>query len=54
MLGWWLYQAATTFSVSAWDPLETYSLGTTLLQWAIILLIGFALNKKMSQLLLEK
>ncbi len=51
MLGWWLYQAATTFSVSAWDPFETYSLGTTLLQWAIILLVGFALNKKMSKLL---
>ncbi len=49
MLGWWLYLSVTAYSKSAWDPLETYSLGTTLLQWLAVVIVGLILNKKLNQ-----
>ena len=49
MLGWWFYLSVTAYSKSAWDPFDTYSLGTTLLQWSGIIIIGLILNKKFNQ-----
>jgi NSS family neurotransmitter:Na+ symporter len=49
MLGWWFYQSVTWLPESSWDIFESYSLGTTLLQWTLILLIGVLLNKKINR-----
>lgn len=49
MLGWWFYQSVTWLPDSSWDIFESYSLGTTFLQWAVILLIGILLNKKINR-----
>lgn len=38
MLGWWFYQSATSFDPDGWwHPFHTFSVGTCLLQWGIIL-----------------
>ncbi len=48
MLGWWFYQSLTWLPDSSWSILESFSLGTTLFQWTIILLAGILLNKKIN------
>lgn len=46
MICWWFYQSFTSFSQSPWSISESFSLGTVIFQWAIILLAGLFLNKK--------
>ncbi len=42
LLGWWFYQSITQFDPEGWwNPLHTYSVGTVVVQWAIVIL-GFA------------
>lgn len=48
LLVWWFWQSIS-WSGKWWNPFETYSLGTCLFQWAIVLLIFGLLNKKMNQ-----
>ncbi len=57
MIGWWFFQSVQWNPKTWWQPLRTYSLGTTILQWAAVLVIGilsvrwFAglLNKKRNE-----
>ncbi len=42
--GWWLYQAVTWYPESWMDPKEIFSVGTILIQWAILLVIVFITN----------
>ncbi|HGY55564.1 MAG TPA: sodium-dependent transporter [Caldithrix abyssi] len=51
MLVWWLWQSVQWYPDSWWNPLEVYSFGTTLLQWALILLAGLLFNRKFVKLL---
>ncbi|HID39038.1 MAG TPA: sodium-dependent transporter [Calditrichaeota bacterium] len=45
MLVWWLWQSVQWYPDSWWNPVEVYSFGTTLLQWAFILLAGLLFNR---------
>lgn len=44
IFGWWLYQGIMWYPGNWWNPFETFSTGTMLFQWAIALIIAFALN----------
>ena len=49
MLGWWLWQSIQWNPQSWWNPLETYSLATVIVQWLIVLGLGLIFNKKTTQ-----
>ncbi|MCH7639592.1 MAG: sodium-dependent transporter, partial [Bacteroidetes bacterium] len=50
LLVWWLWQATTTDFAARWyDPFETYSAMTCLVQWAVVLVALIALNRWMAQ-----
>ncbi len=51
MLGWWLYQSVSWYPNTWWNPFETFSLGTALLQWLILIVAGLALNSKFNKAL---
>ena len=44
VFGWWVYQSVVDHPDTWWNPLETFSTGTMLLQWGILLAIVLALN----------
>ena len=44
IFGWWLYQSVQ-FHDDWWNPLETFSTGTLLLQWGVLFVFVFALNR---------
>jgi neurotransmitter:Na+ symporter, NSS family len=45
LIGWWMYQAVSDFAPDTWwNPFETFSLATMLLQWAVLFAIVYALN----------
>ncbi len=46
MISWWFYQSITWLPESSWDITESFSLGTVLFQWLIVLIIGVILNNK--------
>jgi len=48
MLAWWFYQSVTWLPDSSWSITESFSLGTTFFQWAVILIIAIFLNKKVN------
>jgi NSS family neurotransmitter:Na+ symporter len=41
MIGWWFFQSVQWNPTTWWQPFRMYSLGTVLLQWAIVLLAGW-------------
>lgn len=48
LIGWWFYLAITSFDVDGWwNPFHTYSVGTCLLQWGIIMATFIILNRWM-------
>jgi neurotransmitter:Na+ symporter, NSS family len=49
IFGWWVYQSVTWHPEDWWNPLETFSTGTMLLQWGILFVIVFALNNFMAR-----
>ncbi len=51
MLAWWLWQSVQWYPQDWWNPFETSSLGTCLLQWTIVLIISILLMKKINDLL---
>jgi NSS family neurotransmitter:Na+ symporter len=57
LLVWWMAQATTSGFVGAdghwWDPLNPYSLMTVLVQWAVVLVAFFLLNRWMTRRLRE-
>jgi NSS family neurotransmitter:Na+ symporter len=44
MLVWWFYQAVTWSPNSWWKPLNEFSLGTVLIQWAGLILVLVLIN----------
>jgi NSS family neurotransmitter:Na+ symporter len=49
MLGWWFLQTCLEYPLTWWSLTKTYSAGTILLQWAILLLILIVLKKKIEK-----
>ena len=48
LIGWWFSLAATDFDAQGWwNPFHTYSVGTCLLQWGIMIGIFVAFNRWM-------
>ncbi|HWP81480.1 MAG TPA: sodium-dependent transporter [Bacteroidota bacterium] len=46
LICWWFYLAITDFDKEGWwNPFNTYSVGTCLLQWGIIMLLFISLNR---------
>ena len=46
LIAWWCYFAITSFDVEGWwNPLNTYSVATCLLQWGVSFAILLALNR---------
>ncbi len=46
LMVWWFYQSATSYDREGWwNPFRTYSVGTTLAQWALVLVVLLALNR---------
>ena len=55
MLVWWFYQSVTAYDVSGWwNPFHTYSLGTCIFQWGVVILVFIGLNKWFVKWILEK
>ena len=49
MFGWWMYQAVVVYDPEGWwNPFRTYSLGTCLAQWGLVLLILVVFNSKLA------
>jgi len=42
--GWWVWQAITWYPENWWDPFETFSVGTILLQFAIVIILAVLTN----------
>ena len=51
MLLWWLWQSVQWYPNNWWNPFETTSLGTCLIQWMVVLVISALLMKKINDLL---
>ncbi len=51
MLGWWLWQSLQWYPKTWWNPLETFSLGTAVAQWAVVVLAGIGITAYMNRLL---
>ena len=51
MLVWWLYQSFGYTGGDNFNIFGVYSLGTTLFQWAVILIVFIMFNKKIVKLL---
>ncbi|HKL49979.1 MAG TPA: hypothetical protein VJ908_02330, partial [Wenzhouxiangellaceae bacterium] len=45
LFGWWIYQSVRDNPETWWNPMVTYSTGTMILQWGIVLVLVLALNR---------
>ncbi len=45
IFGWWVYQSVRDHPDSWWNPFETFSTGTMVMQWGILFIVVFALNR---------
>ena len=46
LLGWWLYLSATAYAPETWwDPFDTYSVATCVVQWGIAAVVMLALGR---------
>jgi NSS family neurotransmitter:Na+ symporter len=51
LLTWWIYQSAAVFAPHTWyNPFDTYSVATCLVQWFIAIIIFYIFNKKLANL----
>lgn len=49
LFGWWIYQAIFVFAPDTWwDPFQTFSLGTLVMQWGLLLIVMLLLNRFLS------
>ena len=44
LFGWWVYQSIVDNPDTWWNPLETFSTATMVVQWGIVFVIVYALN----------
>jgi NSS family neurotransmitter:Na+ symporter len=49
MVSWWFYQSIVRAPETIWDVFDTGSLGTTLMQWTLVIIIGLFLNQKLNK-----
>jgi len=49
LLGWWFYQSVLWDPKFWWNPLKPFSLGTTIVQWGILLFALVLLNNKLNK-----
>ncbi|MEX2530426.1 MAG: sodium-dependent transporter [Gemmatimonadota bacterium] len=49
IFGWWVYQSVVDYPDTWWNPFETFSAGTMVVQWAILFVIVYALNDRMAR-----
>jgi neurotransmitter:Na+ symporter, NSS family len=49
IFGWWVYQSVVDHPQTWWNPLETFSTGTMVVQWLILFAVVFALNGFMTR-----
>lgn len=48
LIVWWFYLSISSFDTEGWwNPLNTYSVGTCLMQWGVIMAVFILLNKLM-------
>ncbi len=49
LLGWWLYLSATAYAPDTWwDPTDTYSVMTCLLQWGVAIAVLLVLGRRLA------
>jgi len=49
MITWWFYQSIKVYEPQSWwNPFKTYSFGTCIFQWGVMIAIFMAINKWMS------
>ena len=51
MLGWWFWQSVQWSPSTWWNPLSIYSMGGVVIQWLIVIVIGFIFNQKFVNLI---
>ncbi len=51
MMGWWLFQSIQWNPANWWNPFTEFSIGTCLLQWAVIIGFGLYVGPRWSRLL---
>jgi neurotransmitter:Na+ symporter, NSS family len=49
IFGWWVYQSVVDYPDTWWNPFETFSTGTMVVQWAILFVVVYALNDRMAR-----
>jgi neurotransmitter:Na+ symporter, NSS family len=55
MFGWWVYQSVTAYDPEGWwNPLHTFSIGTCVVQWGIVLAIVVGLNRRLAEASLKE
>ena len=50
MCAWWFLQSVNWYPDTWWDPFQEFTVGTCLLQWLMIILIGVLINRKISNI----
>ncbi len=48
MVAWWAFQSVNWYPESWWNPVQEFTIGTCLLQWFILIMIGIAFNRRLS------
>ena len=47
LLGWWFWQAVAIYDPEGWwNPFRTFSLGTCLFQWAVVIAVFLIFNNR--------
>ena len=55
LLGWWFYQAITIYDPDGWwNPRHTFSVGTCILQWGIVIGLFAAFNNRIFERVIQK
>lgn len=50
LIVWWFYLAITDFDKEGWwNPFHTYSVGTCLLQWGVMMVFFILINRVMAR-----
>jgi neurotransmitter:Na+ symporter, NSS family len=49
IFGWWVYQSVVDHPETWWNPFETFSTGTMVVQWLVLFAIVFLLNDFMAR-----
>jgi neurotransmitter:Na+ symporter, NSS family len=47
MITWWFFQSINWYPLTWWHPFEEFSLGTCVMQWGLLILLGIVVTKKL-------